>query len=165
MKTTLVKTSEIKPNPDNPRIIRDDKFAKLVESIRSFPSMLHLRPIVVNTDMVVLGGNMRLRACKEAGMKHIPVIVAEDITEAQQREFIIKDNVGFGEWNWDTLANEWEAAQLEDWGMDIPKFDTEDQSDEDEKPKAYNVQVMCDNQEEQFKFYEELTAKGYLCKI
>lgn len=165
MKTTLVKISEIKANLDNPRIIRDDKFAKLVESIRSFPSMLHLRPIVVNTDMVVLGGNMRLRACKEAGMKHIPVIVAEDITEAQQREFIIKDNVGFGEWNWDALANEWEAAQLEEWGMDIPKFDTEDQPDEDEKPKTYNVQVMCDNQEEQFKFYEELTAKGYLCKI
>ena len=165
MKTTLVKTSEVKPNPDNPRIIRDEKFAKLVESIRSFPSMLHLRPIVVNTDMVVLGGNMRLRACKEAGMKHIPVIVAEDITEAQQREFIIKDNVGFGEWNWDALANEWEAAQLEDWGMDIPKFDTEDQPDEDEKPKTFNVQVMCESQDEQFKFYEELTAKGYPCKI
>ena len=93
MQTTLTKISAIKPNPNNPRIIKDDKFAKLVTSIKEFPKMLELRPIVVNDDMIVLGGNMRLKACKEAGLKEVPVIKASELTEAEQREFIIKDNV------------------------------------------------------------------------
>ena len=84
--------------------------------------MLEIRPIVVNSDMIVLGGNMRLKACKEAGLKEIPVIFADDLTEEQQREFIIKDNVGFGEWDWEMIANEWEPEQLEDWGMSIPNW-------------------------------------------
>ena len=115
-----VKISTIKPNPNNPRIIRDDKFAKLVQSISDFPEMLRLRPIVVNDDMIVLGGNMRLKACKEAGLKVVPIIKASDLTEDQQREFIIKDNVGFGEWDWEMLANEWDDAKLADWGLDLP---------------------------------------------
>jgi hypothetical protein len=123
MNWTSVKIGEIKANPNNPRVIKDDKFAKLVESIRTFPQMLQLRPIVVNDDMVVLGGNMRLRACKEAGMKEIPVIKASDLTPEQQSEFIIKDNVGFGEWDWDMLANEWDAEKLNDWGLDVPGVD------------------------------------------
>ena len=106
MNSKEVNLSEIKSNPNNPRIIKDDKFHKLVESIKTFPRMLEIRPIVVNKDMVVLGGNMRLRACKEAGIKKVPVIFADDLTEEQQREFIIKDNVGFGEWDWAMLANE-----------------------------------------------------------
>ena len=122
MKIKTVKLSEIKSNPNNPRSIKDDKFFKLVKSIQGFPKMLEIRPIVVNADMIVLGGNMRLKACKEAGLKEVPVIFADDLTEEQQREFIIKDNVGFGEWDWDMIANEWELEQLDEWGLDVPDF-------------------------------------------
>jgi DNA modification methylase len=120
-----VKVGEIKANPNNPRIIKDDKFKQLVKSIQEFPEMLKLRPIVVNDDMVVLGGNMRLKACKEAGLKSIPIIKASLLTEEQQKEFIVKDNVGYGEWDWDDLANNWDAEQLTDWGLDIPNFEAE----------------------------------------
>jgi DNA modification methylase len=122
MKSITVKISEVKSNPNNPRIIKDDKFQKLVKSIKEFPEMLNIRPIVVNADMVVLGGNMRLKACKEAGLKEVTIIKAEDLTEDQQKQFIIKDNVGFGEWDWEDLANNWDAEQLTDWGLDIPDF-------------------------------------------
>jgi DNA modification methylase len=118
-----VKISEVKKNPNNPRTIKDEKFAKLVQSIREFPEMLRLRPIVVNDDMIVLGGNMRLKACKEAGLKVVPIIKASDLTEDQQRQFIIKDNVGFGEWDWEMLANEWDADKLGEWGLDLPDMD------------------------------------------
>ena len=120
METEVVKISKIKKNPNNPRLVKDDKFKKLVQSIKDFPEMLKIRPIVVNEDMVVLGGNMRLRACKDAGLKDVPIIQASELTEKQQREFIIKDNVGFGEWDWDMIANEWDAEQLDDWGLDMP---------------------------------------------
>jgi DNA modification methylase len=123
MKTLTVPINEVKSNPNNPRIIKDDKFKKLVASIKELPQMLELRPIVVNEDMVVLGGNMRLKACKEAGLKEIPIIKASELNEEQQRAFIIKDNVGFGEWDWDALANEWDAEQLEEWGLDVPNFE------------------------------------------
>ena len=123
MKAEFISISKIKANPNNPRIIKDDKFEKLVKSIKEFPKMLELRPIVVNEDMIVLGGNMRLKACKEAGLKEIPIIKASELTEEQQKEFIIKDNVGFGEWDWNDLANNWEAEKLEEWGLDIPGFD------------------------------------------
>jgi DNA modification methylase len=142
MNWTSVKIGEIKANPNNPRVIKDDKFAKLVESICSFPQMLQLRPIVVNDDMVVLGGNMRLRACKEAGLKEIPVIKASDLTPEQQSEFIIKDNVGFGEWDWDMLANEWDAEQLTEWGLDVPDFQaTELEAEEDDYEMPDEVQT------------------------
>jgi len=123
MKTKKVKISDIKANPNNPRLIKDDKFAKLVKSVHEFPEMLEIRPIVVNSDMVVLGGNMRLKACKEAKIKELTVIVADNLTEEQQREFLIKDNVSGGEWDWNLLANEWDAEQLTDWGLDIGGFD------------------------------------------
>ena len=125
MKAEFISISKVKANPNNPRIIKDDKFEKLVKSIKEFPKMLELRPIVVNEDMIVLGGNMRLKACKEAGLKEIPIIKASELTEEQQREFIIKDNVGFGEWDWNDLANNWESEQLEEWGLDIPGFEAE----------------------------------------
>ena len=115
----LINIQEVKPNENNPRFIKDYKFKKLVKSIKEFPQMLKLRPIVVNSDMVVLGGNMRLKACKEAGLKEVYILKADDLTEKQQREFIVKDNVGFGEWDWDVLGNEWNTQQLEDWGMDV----------------------------------------------
>ena len=151
--------SEIKRNPNNPRVIKDDKFIKLVESIRSFPQMLRIRPIVVNSDGVVLGGNMRLKACTEAGLKEVPVIVADDLTEEQQREFIIKDNVGFGEWDWELLSKEWEADDLESWGLDVLGFDVD--ADEmgdtfslpegDKAPFQQMTFTLADKQAEQVK--------------
>ena len=125
MNITTTKLTDIKSNPNNPRIIKDDKFKKLVASIKEFPQMLSLRPIVVNDDMIVLGGNMRLKACKEAGLKEVPVIKASDLNEEQQKQFIIKDNVGYGEWDWDMLANEWDAEDLVEWGLDVWKAPTE----------------------------------------
>lgn len=119
MKIEVVKISAIKSNPNNPRIIKDEKFGKLVKSIQELPQMLQLRPIVVNDDMIVLGGNMRLKACVEAGLKEVPIIKASDLTPDEQRQFIIKDNVGFGEWDWDMLANEWDSEELADWGLDV----------------------------------------------
>jgi DNA modification methylase len=121
----LKKISDIKLNPNNPRLIKDDKFKKLVQSIKDFPEMLDIRPIVVNQDMIILGGNMRYRACKEAGIKEIPVIVT-NLSEEKQREFLIKDNTSGGEWDWDMIANEWDAEQLVEWGLDIPVFNIED---------------------------------------
>jgi site-specific DNA-methyltransferase (adenine-specific) len=118
---TKVKISDVKSNPNNPRIIKDDKFKKLVQSLKDLPEMAEVRPIVVNADMVVLGGNMRLKAMKEAGWKDVPVEVV-DWDEQKQKQFIIKDNVGFGEWDWDQLANEWDAEELNDWGLDVPLF-------------------------------------------
>ena len=115
-----VNIQEVRLNDTNPRYIKDHKFEKLVKSIKEFPQMLDLRPIVVNQDMIVLGGNMRLRACREAGLTEVPIIYADNLTEEQQNEFIIKDNSSFGEWDWDILANEWDTEQLIDWGMDIP---------------------------------------------
>lgn len=125
MRAEIVKISDVKVNPNNPRLIKDDKFAKLVQSIKDLPQMLAIRPIVVNTDMVVLGGNMRLKACKEAGLKEVPIIIADNLTEEQQREFLIKDNVSGGEWDWQMLANDWDNEQLNDWGLDIPNFEPE----------------------------------------
>jgi len=115
--------NEIKPNPNNPRIIKDDKFKKLVKSIQDFPQMLELRPIVIDENNIVLGGNMRLKACIEAGLKDVPVKQAKDLTEEQKKEFIVKDNVGYGEWDWDDLANNWDEQLLTEWGLDIPNFD------------------------------------------
>ena len=114
-----VKISKVKGNPNNPRIIKNDKFKKLVKSIQEFPEMLKLRPIVVDEDMMVLGGNMRLKASKDAGLKEVWIEVAEGLTEEQKQEFIVKDNVGFGEWEWDMLANEWDSVQLSEWGLDV----------------------------------------------
>lgn len=132
MQAQLVDIDSIKINPDNPRLIKDEKFRQLVKSIQGFPQMLNLRPIVVNDDMVVLGGNMRLKACIEAGMKEVPILKASDLTPDQQKEFIIKDNVGFGEWAWDTLANEWDTEKLTEWGLDIPDFALQKEAIEDD---------------------------------
>ena len=114
-----VKITQIKNNPNNPRIIKDVKFKQLVQSIKDLPEMLELRPIVVNADMVVLGGNMRLKACIDAGLKEVPIIIADNLDEAKQKQFIIKDNIGYGEWDWDILANEWEAEELAEWGLEV----------------------------------------------
>jgi hypothetical protein len=115
-----IKVSEIRPNPNNPRVIKDDKFKKLLQSITDFPQMLELRPIVVNDDMIALGGNMRLKALEHLGIEETYIIKAKDLTDKQEQEFIIKDNVGYGEWDWDQLANEWDVEDLDDWGLDLP---------------------------------------------
>jgi len=121
-----MKLSDIKANPNNPRVIKDDKFKKLVKSIQDFPKMMELRPMVINADNIVLGGNMRLKALKELGYKEIPdtwVKRAEDLTEDEQRRFIISDNVGFGEHDWEMLKTEWDIEELSEWGLDIPTFE------------------------------------------
>lgn len=119
MKIEVVKIASVKANASNPRVIKNEKFKKLVKSIKEFPDMLKLRPIVVDDKMIILGGNMRHRASVEAGLKEIPIIKASDLTEEQQQEFIIKDNASFGDWNWDVLANEWDNTKLNEWGIDV----------------------------------------------
>lgn len=141
-----VKLSNLKPNPKNPRVIKDDKFKRLVQSLKDFPQMMELRPIVVDADMVVLGGNMRLKAIQELGMKEIPdswVKKASDLTEDQKRQFIIKDNVGFGEWDWDALANEWDENELKDWGLELPvNFKGEAEEDDYEIPDEIETDII-----------------------
>lgn len=129
-----MKITDIKPNPQNPRIIKDDKFKKLVKSLKDFPEMMEVREIVVNKENMILGGNMRYKAAIEAGWKDVPVRVV-DWSEEKQREFIIKDNVSGGEWDWETLANEWDQEQLEDWGLDTQKDWENDEVVEDEAPE------------------------------
>jgi len=121
--------STIKPNPDNPRVIKDNKFESLCKSIKEFPEMMELRPIIVDKKGVILGGNMRYEALKHLDYKEVPeswIKRAAQLTAKQKKEFIIKDNVGFGEWNWDILANEWDTDELIDWGLDLPDFMTEE---------------------------------------
>jgi ParB-like chromosome segregation protein Spo0J len=161
--------NQVKANPNNPRIIKDDKFKKLVQSIKEFPEMLELRPIVVNEDMVVLGGNMRLKACKEAGLDKVPVIKASNLTEEQQKEFIIKDNVGFGEWDWNDLANNWETEKLQEWGLDIPGFEQVEEKEPDDlsdKIKSeFRIEVICKDEKEQELTYNKFIGEGYECRL
>lgn len=156
-----VKIYKIKSNPNNPRLIKDDKFRKLVKSIKDFPEMLEKRPLICSTDeegnYIVLGGNMRLKASKEAGLKEMPIILADDWSEEQRKEFMIKDNIGFGQWEWDDLANEWNQEDLEDWGLDLPGFeideselDTEFSLDDSEKDSIQkNTFTLSDEQSDQ----------------
>jgi DNA modification methylase len=147
-----VKISAIKANSKNPRVIKDDKFKKLVKSIQEFPEMLEKRPLVCYTDVdgkyVVLGGNMRLKASQEIGLKELPIVLADDWTQEQRDEFLIKDNVGFGEWDWDQLANEWDAEKLDEWGLDVPNFDGEvldaEEDDFDTTPPLEPITVLGD---------------------
>lgn len=135
MKTEKISIKKIKKNPQNPRLIKDHKFYKLVESIKNFPEMLKIRPIVVNEKMVVLGGNMRLRACQEAKLKEVYIIQASELNEKQQEEFIIKDNVAFGEWDWDMVANEWDAKKLNEWALDVPYFNEKLEKPYEDEPE------------------------------
>lgn len=123
---------EIKANPNNPRFIKDAKFAQLVQSIKDFPEMLSLRPIVVDENMEVLGGNMRLKAIQAVGLQSVPIIKVEGLTQEQKNEFVIKDNLGYGEWDWDVLANEWDTTALENWGLELPTFNVGDEEATDD---------------------------------
>ncbi len=164
--------SKLKANPSNPRIMRDDRFAKLKKSITEFPDMMNKRPIVAVTDkdgkLMVLGGNMRLRACQELGIKTVPVMLADDWTEEQRRRFIIADNVGFGEHDWEMLANEWDAVDLADWGLDLPIAAVEGDPFDDDGISAsdqYGVIVICKDDTEQARVFEKLVADGHTCKV
>jgi ParB-like chromosome segregation protein Spo0J len=135
--------TEIKPNPNNPRFIKDHKFKQLVKSIQDFPQMLELRPIVIDENNMVLGGNMRLKACLEAGLTDVPVIHANNLTEAQKKEFIIKDNISFGEHDFDILANEWNIIELDEWGLDIPAFANNDIEEPKDNAKGGKICPNC----------------------
>jgi ParB-like chromosome segregation protein Spo0J len=135
--------TEIKSNPNNPRLIKDHKFKQLVKSIQDFPQMLELRPIVIDENNIVLGGNMRLKACLEAGLTDVPVIHANNLTEAQKKEFIIKDNISFGEHDWDALANEWNIIELDEWGLDIPAFANNDIEEPKDNAKGGKTCPNC----------------------
>jgi len=146
-----VEIRKLKSNPKNPRFIKDDKFKKLVKSIQEFPQMLELRPIVVDSNMVVLGGNMRLKASIAAGLQEVDIIIADQLTDEQKAEFIIKDNVGFGEWDWDLLANEWDVEALNDWGLDLPILMEEPSYDDlirEEKGKPATIKITFDSPEQ-----------------
>ena len=131
-KIEKVSISSIKENAANPRTINKHKFQKLVNSVKEFPEMLSLRPIIVDKDNVILGGNMRYKACKELGLKEVYIIQAADLDDKQAQEFIVKDNVGFGEWDWDILANDWDTDLLEHWGLDLNIDNAIDDLEEDD---------------------------------
>ena len=120
MNSKMVAIDSIKLNPKNPRKISNKKLSELVKSIKEFPEMLKIRPLVVDKDMVVLGGNMRLKALKRLEYKKVPIVMVDDLTEEQKKEFIIKDNVSFGEWDWDIMVDDWAVPDLENWGLNIP---------------------------------------------
>jgi hypothetical protein len=154
MQVKKVKISDVKTNPKNPRLIKDDKFKKLVKSIQEFPQMLELRPIVVDENNIVLGGNMRLKACIEIGLKEIFIVKAQDLTEEQKDEFIVKDNVGFGEWDWDLLANEWDTEKLDEWGLNIPNFEN-NEIDYSGKNQEIDVDLYDDQMVIKLKYTED----------
>jgi len=170
-----MRLSELKTNPTNPRTIKDDKFKKLVQSLKDFPEMMEKRPLVCVTDasdgkLYPLGGNMRLKALQELKYKEIPdswVMIADDWTEEQRREFIIKDNVGFGEWDWEVLQADWDVDTLENWGLDMPDFGSESEQKDlsDNIEVAYKIEIECSSEFEQEKLYNELIERGIECRL
>ena len=165
-KIKKMKLKDIKPNPNNPRVLRDDKFQKLKQSITEFPKMLSLRPMVIDENNVVLGGNMRLRALQELGFTDIEeawVKRSSDLTEDEKKRFIIADNVAFGEWDWDTLANDWEVVDLEAWGLDIPQFNQDinldDFFEENNEEKEVKNKIILEYTEDDFNLVNEALKK------
>jgi ParB-like chromosome segregation protein Spo0J len=168
MQVTKVKINSIKTNQKNPRLIKDDKFKKLVNSIKEFPQMLELRPIVVDENNIILGGNMRHKACIEAGLKEVYIVQAKDLTEQQKDEFIVKDNVGFGEWDWNILANEWDTEKLQDWGLDLPIFKDDENELKDLSStidNLFRIEIICKDEEHQENSYNKLIEEGYECRL
>ena len=143
MKIQTVRIETIQGNKDNPRLVNKAKYEKLKKSIQDFPEMLNLRPLIVNEHNVILGGNMRYKALVELGYKEIPVIRAEDLTERQAQEFIVKDNLSYGDWDFDRLANEWDSVELEDWGLDVWQNEDDLIAHEEEETKEKEDKVVC----------------------
>lgn len=168
-----MKVSDIKKNPGNPRQIKGEKLELLKASVGGFQKMMPLRPIVIDENNVVLGGNMRLAAIKALGLKDIPdewVKKVTDLTEDEKKEFVIKDNAGFGEWDWDVIANEWSDLPLSDWGLDIPDADEQienvnDTDLSDSLESLFKIEVSCANEAEQEETYNRLTEQGYQCRV
>lgn len=168
VKIEKVNIHSIRKNPDNPRVMNKQKFDKLIESIKEFPQMLKLRPIVVNNEGLILGGNMRYTACLQLNHKEVHIIKAENLTDSEIKQFIIKDNVGFGDWDWDILANEWDVKELEDWGLDGFPFEEEEKELKDISDSiesSFRIEIELENEEEQEKLYNDLIEKGYKCRI
>jgi len=160
-----VKINTLIKNTDNPRYIKEDKFNKLVKSIKEFPEMLEKRPIIVDENMIVLGGNMRLRACKDAGLKDVWIDQVTDWTEKQKKEFIIKDNVGFGEWDWDILGNNYTFEELADWGLDIVTGSDEIEDLSEALIADLKLEITVKSEDEQEQLFEELSKRGYKCRV
>lgn len=166
-KIQKVSISAVKENDANPRFINKHKFKKLVASVKEFPEMLSLRPIVVDKDNVILGGNMRYKACKEIGLKEVYIIQADDLTDKQAQEFIIKDNVGFGEWDWDILANDWDVKELEEWGLDGFPFEEETKNEKEYllENDAWFINIEFDTEEDAKNWYDKLKEENLNLKI
>jgi hypothetical protein len=147
-----VSVSQIQGNTSNPRYIKEKEFKELVASVRNFPKMMEARPIIVDEDGIILGGNMRYKAALELGYTDVYIVRITDATEEQKREFIIKDNVSKGEWDWDMLANEWDSADLSEWGLIVPKFESVEYGDKNEE---IDVSEFADTMEIKLKYTEE----------
>jgi ParB-like chromosome segregation protein Spo0J len=174
----MIPISKLKLNPTNPRIIKDDKFKKLVQSLKDFPEMMEKRPMVCVTDvdgkLFPIGGNMRLKALRELGMKEIPdswVVLADDWTEEQRKEFTIRDNVGFGEWNWEELQENWDLDLISEWGVDFEWDEVEKSAEKeqidlsDDLNVAFKIEIECENESEQEKLYNEFINRGLQCRL
>lgn len=170
-----MKISEIKLNKKNPRLIKGDKFEKLKKSITEFPKMLELRPIIIDDQNIILGGNMRYQALKDLGYKELPdnwVKKSSELSEEEKQRFIIADNVGFGDWDWDIIANEWDTEILADWGLDVPSFEAlepEAGGNFDDAgiggTNSYGVIVICESEGNQESVFKDLSSMGYNCKV
>lgn len=167
----MIKLSSIKPNPNNPRLIKDDKFKKLVKSISEFPKMMELRPIVVDENNIILGGNMRYKALQELGKKEIPkewIKKASDLSDDEVRRFIIADNVGFGEWDEEMLRVDWDVDELDEWGLELEEDENSEIDDTDLSDNieiGYKVEIDCVNEAEQEKLYNEFIERGLECRL
>ena len=174
----MIKTSNIKNNPNNPRTINDDKLEKLKRSIKSFPEMMEKRPMICVTDVdgkiFPLGGNMRLRAIKDLGMKEIPkswISMADEWTEEQRSEFIIKDNASLGDWDLEDLQENWDLDLISEWGVDLELDEVEESTEKeqidlsDDLDVAFKIEIECENESEQEKLYNEFINRGLQCRL
>ena len=161
-------------NPDNPRFIRDERYKQLVTSLADNPQLLEARPILCSDrtgKLIVLGGNMRLRAAKELKLSTVPVVVMSGLTYDQEREIVIKDNASFGTWDFDILANDWSDLPLDDWGVDLPADWLEEGEPEPDEPSEpdfisrFEVVVECRGEVDQQSVYNKLQEMGYTCRI
>jgi hypothetical protein len=162
----VVSVSQIQGNTKNPRYIKEKEFKELVASVRNFPKMMEARPIIVDENGIILGGNMRYKAALELGYKEVHIVRITDATEEQKREFIIKDNVSKGEWDWDMLANEWDSADLSEWGLEVVSAQDNEFNDLSDKVKTkFAIEVICKDEQSQEHTYNKLIELGYECRI